>query len=88
VQIPAAEALARIGDRRGAEAVIHALDHSPHRAWFVRPLGSFGLPVARARLVEAARDPGLPGFARRDALLRWLELRGVRSSDRSLPNDW
>lgn len=84
--VAAAHALARIGTRAGAEAVVQA-SRDPSRApWLVEPLGEFGLDVVEPELrrLLASQDVG-PGTRRaaREGLWK-LKVLGEEGRETSL----
>ena len=82
--VAAAQALARIGTRDGAEAIVEAAGDPRWAPWLVEPLGEFGLGVVEPALRRLATSNGAHAGARRAAREGLWKLDVLSASDREM----
>lgn len=80
--VAAAQALARIGTRDGAEAVVEAAGDPRFAPWLVEPLGEFGLDVVEPALRRLATSNDLGAGTRRAAREGLWKLATLLGDDR------
>lgn len=82
--VAAAQALARIGTRDGAEAIVEAAGDPRWAPWLVEPLGEFGLGVVEPALRRLATSNDAHAGARRAAREGLWKLDVLSASDREM----
>jgi len=80
--LAAAQALARIGTRDGAEAVVEAARDPRRAAWLVEPLGEFGLESVEPALRRLATSDNASAATRRAAREGLWKLGALAVDDR------